>query len=390
MINPILRRAAAGIAVCLVAGACGATGGVVRTLSAVPTKAQVNSAFHAVGGLSGVDITLQIDATAAQLQRMDPTTNARDAALLSHSALNMLVVNAGGGTLSDLKDHPSDLRFELTADVGAGPLVDLVEAHHTLYGRADVNQIMSLAKVTDPQAELTKIESQIPPVPALGFVKDLLAGQWVSLDLNQLKGLASDPQIKQMLSGLGTTGMSQPSPSTLSRVRSAITSAFDRDLTVRHTGTDPQLGDRFVVSAPARQLVTDLAGSVSGLLPQMFQAPVSKVGSQVPDRTVSAEVFVKSGVLRALRLDVTQFDSKLAAAAGGPVYLELDVTPTTQVPDGPAQSTPIDLQGVLSAVFGDLGSANGGTPFGGHVPSGHLSVGSGLAGTVQNLTPANG
>src|SRR5579884_1503281 len=132
MINPILRRAAAGIAVCLVAGACGATGGVVRTLSAVPTKAQVNSAFHAVGGLSGVDITLQIDATAAQLQRMDPTTNARDAALLSHSALNMLVVNAGGGTLSDLKDHPSDLRFELTADVGAGPLVDLVEAHHTL------------------------------------------------------------------------------------------------------------------------------------------------------------------------------------------------------------------------------------------------------------------
>jgi hypothetical protein len=332
--------AIAASAALLVAG-CG--GGASTTSSKSPT-----AAFRA--GLSGLDdtdvltITLKLDTTADTLIGLakagGTTIDSTVANAIAGAQLVIETKTLDGKKLSEHKGAQSGAtatRFAL--DDNGTTYAELRSLNGALYVKADVKGLLDLFG----QSKLfTEVQARANTLPT--FVKALVDGKWVSLDINLLKSLVSQ---------FGGGAAASPNPAQTQRLLADLKAVIQRDVTVTRIGTDDQ-GDHVQLTAHSRQFATDILQAFTGAIPAAGLATGKLDPSTMPDHSVVVDVWVNNGALAKVSLDFAQFIPADKKKPGDklPIVLTFDRSgDDISKPDG---ATPVDLRQLVS-LLGGLG-----------------------------------
>lgn len=366
---------AAGIALAVSAGVVGC--GKAEQLSGKDT---VSTALDAVGEAHTATFTLSLDSTVADLQRLDtaggadPTPAAQLQQLLD-GELSVTVSAPDGSTLAEtskaqqgssdvvaLLQDPAALEkylktqgaTALAVRLGGDALVELRAVEGTVYARADVPQLLTLAG-QDP-ATATSFTAQLPP--ALQPVAKAAQGEWISVDLvaaaRSLKSAGLLDQLAQMPQRkLPTT----TDPAAVSRLLQSLKTAYEQQARITDLGEDGERGTGYRLTAPAKQVVqaieTDLVALAGGQA-----GDVRKAIAQTPDRDVSVDLWVQDDELRAVSLDLTQFAEK--PVEGGKAALDIDIDLDGDEVSAPEGANALNVAEALAGLGGMFGGSMGG------------------------------
>ena len=366
---------AAGIALAVSAGVVGC--GKAEQLSGKDT---VSTALDAVGEARTATFTLSLDSTVADLQRLDtaggadPTPAAQLQQLLD-GELSVTVSAPDGSTLAEtskaqqgssdvvaLLQDPAALEkylktqgaTALAVRLGGDALVELRAVEGTVYARADVPQLLTLAG-QDP-ATATSFTAQLPP--ALQPVAKAAQGEWISVDLvaaaRSLKSAGLLDQLAQMPQRqLPTT----TDPAAVSRLLQSLKTAYEQQARITDLGEDGERGTGYRLTAPAKQVVqaieTDLVALAGGQA-----GDVRKAIAQTPDRDVSVDLWVQDDELRAVSLDLTQFAEK--PVEGGKAALDIDIDLDGDEVSAPEGANALNVAEALVGLGGMFGGSMGG------------------------------
>jgi len=243
-------------------------------------------------------------------------------------------------------------------DVKVGDIGHAVEVRYVgkkLYARADVPAIANLMG-TSPDEVNQAVQGLA--AQGLGFLKDAAAGKWLVADLgpmsDMLKGFA------QQFGGAGqgvvspTPSSSGPTPSQFQQARDAVGKALHDNTSVAKQGSD-STGDHYVVT------VNSARNLYSAILPVLSQFPMADgklpPATQIPDRPVTIDTWVKSGRIVRLELPLNQFGT----ASAGRVAVRLDIDPASTAVAAPADAVPVDVAGILGKFVQGLSSGLGGS-----------------------------
>lgn len=341
--------AAAATTLALLAG-CGSSSGSGTASSSQSPKQEFASAISSLNDGDTLLATFRVDAPAAALLGL--ASNSGD---VTPSDRRAIAVVAGGDITVEVKGDknlssykPGDKQHpavEFKVDSNGSSIVDVRSVDQTAYFHVDVSKILQIAG--QPASKLTDLQRQIPPT--LGFAKDLLAGKWVSLNL---------PQAQTLLKSIsGAAGAQAPSAKQGQQLVNRLKATLLADTTVTRPSTGGDQGDHLVLTARTRQVLTDVASDLSSVLPS--QAFSQFRPSDVPDRTVTIDAYVKDGILSKLSLETTQFASAADKAKLNGTKVPLVLTFDTSGPsiDAPSGATPIDLS-KLGGLLGQLGAAS--------------------------------
>jgi hypothetical protein len=248
-------------------------------------------------------------------------------------------------------------------DVKVGEVDHAVELRYVgkkLYVRADVP---ALAKLMDASPDEVNATVQGLARNGLGFLKDAAAGKWLVADFGGLtdmfKGLA------QQLSGGAAAGnggagastpTSGPSASQFKQAKDAIGKALRDNTTIAEQKSD-STGDHYLVT------VKSLRGLYAAVLPVLGQFPLPQkppTASEIPDRPVAIDAWVKGGRIVRLELPLNQFDTK---SSPGRVAVRVDISRDSAPVTAPADAVPVDVAGILKnlmqSVMGGLSEIPG-------------------------------
>jgi hypothetical protein len=338
--------AVGALAVGLLAAGCGNSTGT----SSKPPRQELTAGVDNLGDNKEMAATLKLAASAADLQALskasgsplDPTV----AGLLASGDLTVEVKS--DSKLSDLQgDTASNADMHLVLNVDNGQLIELYGVNNVLYLRADVRKILQLM---DKEKLFGELEARVAQLPA--FAQAAVQGKWVSINGDAAKGLASQL-------GGGATASATPNAAQQKKLIDDIKAAIDKDVTVTRVGTDSEKGDHLVITGNSRTLGTDLANALSSAVPGNPAASQLKP-SDVPDKQVTADAWVKDGQLSEVSVDLVQFADAKDAASLKDKHLPLVMTFKTGGVDisAPSGATPIDLSQLLPLV-GALSSSTG-------------------------------
>jgi hypothetical protein len=175
------------------------------------------------------------------------------------------------------------------------------------------------------------------------FVQAFVAGKWVSLDLNALKGL-----VAQFAPQASTSP--QQSQKLLNDLRSTLTA----DVTVTRVGTDDQ-GDHLKLTTDSKQLLGDLLKAIQTDVPSASLALSKLDASKIPAHSIVLDAWVNDGALSKLRLDIAQFAPPKDLKPGDSLPIVLTFDRSGDSIDKPSGATPVDLT-QIGALLGGLGS----------------------------------
>ncbi|WP_441250551.1 hypothetical protein [Kitasatospora sp. McL0602] len=224
------------------------------------------------------------------------------------------------------------------------------------YLKVDVDGIAALAG-QDP-AEIHAFADEAPA--ELKIVKDALGGKWVSLDPKLLTDLAkANPGAA---AGAKPSAVPSIDPKTAQSIADAVKSVFSRNVTFEDKGSKDGL-DHIVASAPARALADGLLGAVKPLakdVPGLKDLP-SAAPTDVPDRKIGIDLYLKDGALSSVAFDLAQIDDKLPKDAHLPVKLAFgkDVAPI-QAPTGATEFGMSDITGLMGMFTKNIAGGLGG------------------------------
>jgi hypothetical protein len=248
-------------------------------------------------------------------------------------------------------------RFGL--DIKAGDLEHAFELRyvdHKLYARADVAGLAKLFGASPEQVNETV--SRLASQEGFEFLAAAAAGKWIVADLSTLKGL---------FDGLGKefgldTGGSIPAPTgdpqaatDYKAVKDAVGKALSEDVAIEELKSD-DVGDHYLAT------VASLRGFYAKVRP-VFEQHMAKLpyanelppASVVPDKPGSLDVWVNSGRVSRLELDLAQFAPAPPAGAGR-VALRLDIDREAATVTAPPDAVPVDIAGLLQRFFSQFGS----------------------------------
>lgn len=345
------NRATTGALAVLAAGALivGAAG-CGKSASSKPPKTELTSSIDALGDSNVLTVTFKIDATAAELQALSATSkdklDARTAGLISSADLKMVI--RGDKKLKDYKPGDATGRFDLSADVDGGSVFELRTVDKVLYLKADVQKILTLAQKPAMFDELKARAAQLP-----AFVQAGVAGKWLSFSTDQAKALAG-----QLGAGSTATPNAQQSRKMLDQLKALL----EKDVTVKRLSTGGDKGDHLQLTGSTRTLATDFLQAVAAA--GAPSAALDRVKpTDVPDRTVTVDAYVKGGKLSEISLDLAQFatgkDAEQFKGKHLPIVMRLDNSgPAIDKPSG---ATQIDLTQILPLLgaFSSGASASG-------------------------------
>ena len=263
-------------------------------------------------------------------------------------------------------------------DVKVGDIDHAVEIRYIekkLYVRADVPAITKLAGGSPDQVNQTV---QSLAANGFAFLKDAAAGKWLVADLgplgDMLKGFA-DQYGGAGRGGAGgaATSSSGPSPSQFKQAKDAIGKALHDNTSVARQKSD-DIGDHYVVT------VNSLRGLYGAVLPVLSQFPLPQkppAATEIPDRPVAIDAWVKGGRIVRLELPLNQFGK----GGQGRVTVRVDISRDGGGITAPTDAVPVDVAGLLRKFMQALSGLGGlnGLPGIGQVPG--LSV-PGLKGTT--------
>lgn len=266
---------------------------------------------------------------------------------------------AGLGVLRNSQIAVSTGRDKFGLDVKAGDIEHAIELRYVdgkLYARAD---IAGLAKLfSGSPDEVNQQLSELAGQEGFGFLAAAAAGKWVVADLSALGGMF-DGLGKQF--GLGTeTSIPMPTgpkgiPSEFGALKDAVGKALTEDVSIKDAGND-DAGDHYIATvsslrsfyAKVRPALTDL-----GTLPMAGQLPSA---SEVPDQPASLDVWVKSGRVSRLELDLRQLAGSTPPADAGRVALRVDIDRDAGSITAPGDAVSVDIAGLFGKLFSQFGS----------------------------------
>lgn len=318
-----LRRivALAALAATVVA-ACGTAGALAPEIA-------MRQAARSTFDRDSATYTLSVGGSEAAITALLGEGDARAVSLLRGSRLTVSVDEAGG------KDR-------LALDLDLGDLDHAVELRFlddTLYARADVNRIAEVLGA-DPGS----IASGVAGAEKAGFdfVRDAVAGKWLSTDTRPLgdfvKGIEQGGSL-----GIPKLGMEQ-----VRNLLEALGDTFGSEVKVERLGKE-DAGDHLRLTIPLRRVYQRLLPALAGT-PGMPPPQVLPPAEDIPDRQVSADVWLRDGRIGRAELDLAQFASKSA----GRVALRVDIGALRQPVSAPRDAVPVNLfqiLGRLAAVF---------------------------------------
>lgn len=244
-------------------------------------------------------------------------------------------------------------------DVKAGDLEHAFELRYVdqkLYARAD---IAGLAKLfSESPDEINQQLSEMARQEGFGFLSAAAAGKWIVADLSTLTGLFDG--LRQQFGG-GTESSTplptgpQEVPSEFNALKDAVGKALSEDISIQELKSD-DAGDHYLGTvASLRGFYAKIRPALSqvGTLPFGGQLPAA---SDVPDKPASLDVWIKSGRVSRLELDLAQFMPTSPPPNTGRVALRLDIDREAAGVTAPSDAVSVDVAGLLGKLFSQFGS----------------------------------
>lgn len=340
------RTSLALVAATALLAACGSTssGGKPANAASQTPAAELASAVHALGAAHTLTFTLSLGASGADLLQIasglggdGPTKAQADAIGGDHIGFELQAPTGQTIADGDWGSGRSGGAVALTLGDDSTDFFNVESVAGALFGRIDLRYFLGLI---NGAPSFGALQRQVSEAPA--FVRDALAGKWVSVPAATLKSLAG-------LAGgqLGATAPSSP----LLAARSKLLPTLLADLDVTRSSTGG--ADDLDVTFRLRKLITDeyavLAPAVGAAIPRGADggSPLPGLNPRnIPDVTVHLDAFVTDGALSKVVFDAGQFDT----AEHISVPIDLDISRSGPTIAAPGGATPIDLS-MFSQLF---------------------------------------
>ncbi|WP_316528668.1 hypothetical protein [Kitasatospora brasiliensis] len=190
-------------------------------------------------------------------------------------------------------------------------------------------------------------------------VGDVLAGKWVAFDLQALADKAKESDGKKGAPSAPPT----VDPEFGGQLLNSVKDVLGRTVTYEDKGKKDG-AEHLWVSAPARQLVDEMYKAVKPLaakFPKQLGTFPDEAPSDVPDRKIGLDLYLKNGTFSSATFDLAQLADKVEPGVEFPVKFAFNqAAPNVQAPADAVKLTEDQLMG---AVLG-LAGAGAGDDFG--------------------------
>jgi hypothetical protein len=243
------------------------------------------------------------------------------AALTDEDRAGINVLRNGHVAVSTGKD-----KFGL--DVKAGDLEHAFELRYIdnkLYARADIAGLAKL--MSESPDEISQDLKELASQEGFGFIAAAAAGKWIMADLSTLGGLFDG--FRQQFGGGTDNSFPIPTgpnevPSEFGALKDAVGKALTEDVSIKELGSD-DAGDHYVATVSS---LRSFYGKVRPALSELGTVPFAgqlPAAADVPDEPASLDVWIKSGRVSRLELDLAQLAEVTPPPGTGRVALRLDI-----------------------------------------------------------------
>jgi hypothetical protein len=361
---------AAAIGAGLTLAACG--GGSSGTSTPSNPVTALHDSLSSVTKLSGIGVRLSLGLTAAQLQQLATldksggSISQAEAQAISGGSFFFEVSSGHGEALhSSQAASDSSNNFDVGLTLGSDTPIELRTVAQNIFIHLQIQTLLNdVGQSSNPSAaKITGEGSQLDTyVPGLS---SLLSGNWAEITHASLVPLEGD--LKGLESSLGNTSGSTSSANEsiykgdfdkLSRDVAAALKANSTSTKVGTTGGRTEYNVTVqvkpFVQAAATAVQNDLS-SIPGGLGSKYSAGVNSATAKIPaGQTLVMQVFVASGKLSEVDLDINQF---LTGSQKAPFAIPLKIAiidnPSISAPSG---ATTLDLSKLPSLLSGLTGS----------------------------------
>jgi len=245
-------------------------------------------------------------------------------------------------------------------DIKAGDLEHAIELRYVdkkLYARADVAGLAKLFGAS-PE-EINQTVQAMASQAGFEFLSAAANGKWLVADFSTLKSLFDglgkqfglEPGGSTGATG-GSTASSSPGAGQFQALKDALGQAISGDVTVEELKSD-SVGDHYLAKVTSMRAFYDKVRPI-------FEQHAGTYGhdlppaSAVPDKPGALDVWVKSGRLSRVELDMAQF-SPAPPAGAGRVALRLDISNEAPTLAAPPDAVSVDIAGLLQKFFSQFG-----------------------------------
>ncbi|MBD0694591.1 hypothetical protein [Streptomyces sp. CBMA123] len=356
-INTAIRKAARGtLPVAVTASVLAAGLAACGTAEQLSAGQKVSKAFGKVGDGTSATFTLSVDATPEQIVAFTKATG--DEAVDEQSAkgtsgLSISVAVSADKPLKDVdafknagakdqKDVTLDKSVRISyriADKKGTPLLEYRQVDAKGYLHVDMKSVL---KLTGQDA--SEVDTVAKDLPAdMAPAKAVLNGKWVSLDLQEL---ADEAKKDDGAKGGKPEAVPSVDPQAGQELFDSLKDVFNRTVTFEDKGKQDGT-EHLWMSAPARQAVDELYKAVKPLsakFPQQFKKFPAEAPTDVPDRKVGVDLYLKDGAFDSATFDLAQLAEKIEPGVNFPVKLAFkQEAPKVEAPADATKMTSEDV-----------------------------------------------
>ena len=247
---------------------------------------------------------------------------------------------------------------KFSLDVKVGDLDHAVELRYVdekLYARAD---LAGLAKLFGGSPdEVSQTLRGLASQEGFGFLAAAAEGRWITADLSTMSGL-----FKGLEEQFGGSGGSIPVPTTdpaamasqFEALKDAFGKALSEDVDIKKVDGDG-VGDHYVAAVGSlRSFYSKVRPVVEQQMGQFPGADGLPPASAVPDKPAALDVWIKSGRVTRLELDLAQFAPAPPVGAGR-VALRLDIAREAEAVTAPSDAVNVDPAALFQKFMSQFG-----------------------------------
>ncbi len=341
--------------------------------NSLSTAAKVKQAFDKLGEQKSLTTEIGFDGTADQI--FASMKDADDFTREDADMLAALRLTYAFGTDKPLKDAKADdkaFTYDMRlARKDAKPVFEARQVDGKSYIRLDVKAIAGFAerhgkdkgksKAGGPQDQamekLLKQADELPP--SLGSVKNVLKGEWISIDPAAFEEFA-----KSMNKGGGDSKTPKPDPETQKKVYEVLQRALTDNAQVKDAGKKDGI-EHVTATVPSKKVAKDIVEGLKPLKDKLGDKSgkldkVTKDLDEASDKNVTFDLAIKDGMLAGVTFDVAQFNddskAKVKGKPKGPLPLSIGFKKgggdNLKAPAGALEFKPQDLMGAAMFAMG--------------------------------------
>jgi hypothetical protein len=348
------------IAVGAVAGlsltACSSSGstgsGTESTNGKTPTEA-LAAAVHNISNGNAESFQLSLKPDDAMIAAMgkdasDPKSAQIEKSLFGNGGIVVKFTASADKPLKDLKagENPN---VEVDVTAGGTDLMDIRTVGGALYAKINMPQFLQLSgkSASSVNAQL----GQVPPA-FQAPLQAVMAGKWIGVSAQDLKGLEQMAQNLGQGGDLGNTPGTPTSSSTqlLAGVESQLMKALTQDATVTDKGSG-----QYQVTGKVKTIGQDVLqalGPVLSSVPGKSKTDLDKLRqglNSVPDsENITFDIWVKNNQISELQVDLAQF-MPADKSGGGHLPVDAKFSQSAGTVSAPSDVTNVDVQKLLSS-----------------------------------------